>query len=109
MAEENVEIVRDVYERWSAGDFRAGDDVFDPLVLFVMRPEFPDAGTYLDQLAQYTRGFLEPWSRITIEAEELITAGDSVVAPVCQRGVGEESGAATESDTSTCGCFGAKG
>lgn len=40
MAEENVEIVRDVYERWRAGD--------------------------------------------------------SVVAPVCQRGVGEESSAATE-------------
>jgi ketosteroid isomerase-like protein len=111
MAEENVEIVRDVYERWSAGDFRAGGDVFDPLVLFVVRPEFPDTGTYLglDQLAEYTRGFLEPWSRITIEAEELITAGDSVVAPVCQRGVGEESGAATESDTSTCGRSGAKG
>ena len=54
MAEENVEIVRDVYERWSAGDFRAGDDVFDPLVLFVMRPEFPDAGTYLD--TRSTRG-----------------------------------------------------
>jgi ketosteroid isomerase-like protein len=114
MAEANVEIIRDVYERWRAGDFRAGDDVFDPLVLFVMRPEFPDVGTYLgrDRLGEYTRGFLEPWSRITIEAEELISAGDSVVVPVWQRGVGEESGAATElrsSDTSTCGRSGAKG
>jgi ketosteroid isomerase-like protein len=111
MAEENVEIVQDVYERWRAGDFRAGTDVFDSLVLFVMQPEFPDAGTYLglDQLAEYTRGFLEPWSRITIEAEELISAGDSVVAPVCQRGVGEEAARPPSSDTSTCGRSGAKG
>ena len=47
MSEENVDAIRGVYERWSEGDFRAGADLFDPLILFVMRPEFPDAGTYL--------------------------------------------------------------
>src|SRR5213078_3142932 len=47
MSQENVEVVRDVYERWSQGDFRTSVDVFDPLVLLVLRPEFPDAGTYL--------------------------------------------------------------
>jgi ketosteroid isomerase-like protein len=98
VSQENVEIVRDIYERWREGDFRANADVFDPLVLFVMRREFPDAGTYLgrERLAEYTRGFLESWSRITIEAEEITDAGDTVVAAICQRGVGEESGAATE-------------
>ena len=98
MSQENVEAVRDVYERWSQGDFRSGVDVLDPLVLFVLRPEFPDAGTYLgpERVAEYTRGFLEPWTRITIEAEEVIDAGDSVVAAVLQCGVGGGSGAATE-------------
>ena len=98
MSQENVQVVRSVYERWSQGDFRGGLDVLDPLVLFVLPPEFPDAGTYLgvERLAEYTRGLLEPWTRFTIEAEEIADAGDSVVVAVLQRGVGDESGAATE-------------
>jgi ketosteroid isomerase-like protein len=98
MSQENVEVVRGIYERWREGDFRAGVDVFDPLVLFVLRREFPDAGTYLglERVAEYTRGFLDPWRRITIEAEEITDAGDSVIVAMCQRGVGEESGAATD-------------
>jgi ketosteroid isomerase-like protein len=98
MPQENVEAVRAVYERWSEGDFRSSVDVFDPLVVFVMRPEFPDAGAYLgtEGLAEYTRSFLEPWVRLTIEAEEITDAGDSVIVAVRQRGVGAESGAATE-------------
>ena len=98
MSEENLEGIRAVYERFSKGDFRASLDVVDPLVLFVQRPEFPESGTYLGiaRLVEYTRGFLEPWSHITIEAEDIAGAGDSVVATVRQRGVGRESGAATE-------------
>jgi ketosteroid isomerase-like protein len=98
MTEGNVEAVRGVYERWSQGDFAASNDVLDPLVLLVMRPEFPDAGTYLgvDRVRDYTRGFLEPWTRITIEAEEIAEAGDSVVVAVRQSGSGSESGVETD-------------
>ena len=48
------------------------------------------------EIEEYTRHFLEPWSRITIEAEELTEAGDSVIAAVLQSGVGSESGISTE-------------
>ena len=98
MSRANVEAVRKVYERWGAGDFRASVDLFHPDVTFVLRPEFPDAGRYrgLAEIAAYTRGFLEPWTRITIEAEELIDAGNCVIAAVRQRGVGVESGVETE-------------
>ncbi len=98
MSEENVEAIRNVYERWGEGDFGAGVELLDPHVLFVMSPEFPDAGLYLgvERIAEYTRGFLEPWTRITIEAEEIADAGDSVVVAVRQRGVGGGSGVATE-------------
>ena len=98
MSQEKVEAIRAVYQRFSEGDFRASLDVVDPLVVFVLGPEFPEAGTYvgLEGLEEYTRGFLEPWSRITIKAEDITDAGDSVVAAVCQRGVGGQSGAATE-------------
>ena len=98
MPDEHVDALREVYARWSRGDFSASLDVADPLILFVLGPEFPDAGSYLgiEGLREYTRGFLEPWSRITIEAEEVTPAGDSVVVAVLQRGVGDESGIATE-------------
>ena len=98
MPQENLEIVRGVYERWGNGEFGASLDVFDPLVLFVLGPGFPDEGTYLgfEQVVGYTRGFLEPWTRIAIEAEELTEAGDSVLAAVRQHGVGNKSEIATE-------------
>src|SRR6185312_9499650 len=35
MSQENVEIVKAVYARWSKGDLRATLDVADPLILFV--------------------------------------------------------------------------
>jgi ketosteroid isomerase-like protein len=95
MSRENVEVVRAVYERWSGGDFRTSVDVFDPLILFVLRPEFPDAGTYLglERFVEYTRGLLDAWTRFTIEAKEIVAdAGDSVVVAALQCGVGAGSG-----------------
>ncbi len=98
MAQDHVQALQGVYDRWSEGDFGASAELMDPLVLFVMGEGLPDAGQYLGvgQLAEYMRGFLEPWARLTIEAEEIIPAGDSLFAAVVQRGVGEGSGAATE-------------
>ena len=98
MSEDNVKVVRSIYERWREGDFKTAFDLFDPNMVFVMPPGFPDAGTYLgkEAIAKYTRGFLEPWTHITIEAEEFLPAGDSALASVVQRGTGDASGAATE-------------
>jgi uncharacterized protein len=97
MSEEGLEIVRGVYARWGAGDLRT-DDVFDPHVVFVLRPEFPEPGPYLgiEGIARYTRALLAAWSRFSISAEGLVPAGDSVVAAVVQRAVGTESDAETE-------------
>jgi ketosteroid isomerase-like protein len=97
MSQENVELIRSIYEKWGEGDFRT-DHAFDEHVVFVVPPEFPDAGTYFgsDAVAEYTRGFLEPWTHITIAAEDLLPAGDSVPASVLQRGTGDASGAETE-------------
>jgi ketosteroid isomerase-like protein len=97
MSQQNVEAIRAVYARWSEGDFRTMD-VFDPDVAFIMRPDFPDAGVYqgVERVKDYMRGFLEPWTHITIAAEEILEAGDTVIAAVRQSGVGTLSGAATE-------------
>jgi ketosteroid isomerase-like protein len=98
MTSTNTQTIREIYEHWAQGDFRAGPEHFDPSVVFVMRPEFPDAGTYLgpDQVAEYMRGFLAAWNHATIEATEIIEAGDSVVAAVTQRALGTASGIETE-------------
>jgi ketosteroid isomerase-like protein len=93
-----LQIVSSIYDRWGQGDFGASLDLFDPHVVFIIPAGFPDTGTYVggEEIVAYTRGFLEPWTRITIEAEELVPAGDTVLAAVVQRGVGDASGAATE-------------
>jgi ketosteroid isomerase-like protein len=99
MPEEKVETIRRVHARWAEGDFRE-DGLFDPLIVFVIGTGFPEAGAYLGpgRVREYMQGFLEPWERITIRAEEIMPAGDSVVVGVHQQGVGRESGAATELD-----------
>lgn len=98
MSPDHVAAVRGVYERWSQGDFHAGVDLFDDRMMFVMNPEFPDAGIYIgaEGMTGYMRGFLEPWSKLTIEATEILPAGDTVFAAVTQRAEGSSSGASAE-------------
>lgn len=98
MRQGNVEVIRGIYERWAMGDFRAGVESFDEQIMFVQGAGFPEAGTYVGPqgITRYMRDFLESWTRITIAAEEVIPAGDSVVVGVFQRGTGAESGAVTE-------------
>jgi ketosteroid isomerase-like protein len=98
MSEQQVRAVRAVYERWARGDFAASLDVFATDVVFALPPPFPEAGTYrgLERIKEYTREFLEPWTHITIDAEELTETDDTVLAAVVQRGAGDLSGAVTE-------------
>ena len=103
MSQENVEIVRAIYERFSKGDFRASADLLDSHVVLVLGPEFgpefPAAGAYLgtDAVAAYTReSLLGTWADFAMETEEILAAGDSVLVGVRQRGVGRTSGAPTE-------------
>jgi ketosteroid isomerase-like protein len=94
MSQEKVEIVRQIYERWGRGDFRAGAELYDPYVLLVLRPEFPDAGAYcgLDEVRKYMReDFLADWEGAVIAGEEFLDAGDSVVVRVHQQATGAES------------------
>jgi hypothetical protein len=72
MSQENVEAVRAVYEEWAQGNFRAGTDLYDPLVLFIPIPEFPAAEHYLgkDGVRDFMLTFLGAWTSLTIEAEK---------------------------------------
>ena len=98
MSQENVDAVRAVYDEWVKGNFRAGLDLFDSLVLFVSHPNMPEAGHYLgiDGIEEYMRRYLDAWTNLAFAAEELIEAGDSVVVAAHQSAVGRESGTPVE-------------
>ena len=96
MSQANIEKVRGIYERWGRGDFRAGMELYDPNVLLVLRPEFPDSGAYRgpDEIRRYMRDdFLADLKDAAIVGEEFLDAGDSVVVRVNQQATGPGSGA----------------
>jgi ketosteroid isomerase-like protein len=97
MSDQNVELLGDIYERWGRGDFSPEPSFLDDMTL-ALGPEFPDSDVYTDPegIATYMKGFLEPWDRLTIKAEELIDGGDKVLVRVLQSGTGVSSGVAVE-------------
>jgi ketosteroid isomerase-like protein len=94
MSEENVEVVRRIYNAWAAGDFRAGIDDLDPHVMLVVRQDFPEFGVFpgIDGVRTLMRRFLDQWEEISIEAKQLRAVGDTVLATVVQHGKGRASG-----------------
>lgn len=94
MSQENVEVVRRIYEGWAAGDLSSGADDLDPHVMFVVRPDFPEFGVFVGPagVSEFMRRFLEQWQRFTVEAKDLRIVGDTIVAHVVQHGKGRLSG-----------------
>ena len=94
MSQENVEVVRRIYEAGAAGDFRARVDDLDRHVVLVIGPDFPEFGVFVgpEGIRDYMHRFLDQWERLTIEAKELRAVGDTVLAQVVQHGRGRTSG-----------------
>ncbi|HEU4940220.1 MAG TPA: nuclear transport factor 2 family protein [Candidatus Eisenbacteria bacterium] len=95
MPGDRIETVRRIYEGWGRGDFRAGTELYDPFVQFILRTGFPDAGVYVgrEEIRRYTQDdFLADLEGVAIAGEEFIAAGDSVVVHVHQSATGAGSG-----------------
>jgi ketosteroid isomerase-like protein len=95
MSQENVEIVRRIYEAWAGGDFRAGADDLDQHVVLVVRsPDFPEFGVFSGPagVSVYVRRMLQQWERLTVEAKHIQAVGDTVLVHVVQHGKGRASG-----------------
>jgi ketosteroid isomerase-like protein len=84
MAQESVEVVRRILDRWASGDFRAGADELDPEVV-------GPAG-----ITDYMRGFLKQWMGFTVEATGFEAIGDAVLVSAVQHGTGSSSGVRVE-------------
>jgi ketosteroid isomerase-like protein len=86
MSQENVEIVRSVYEALNRGDWEAVFRNAHPDVEFTTERD-PTAGTYRGQEAakRHFQDLLGPFDVWTIEPEEFFEAGDHVVVFVKTR------------------------
>ncbi len=98
MSRQHVDTMRRIYADWGEGNFHSGVELFDPHVMLVLRPEFPDAGVYVgpEQIAGYMRDLFTALARFAIEGESFVDAGDTVLVGVRQRGIGPASQAETE-------------
>jgi uncharacterized protein len=82
MSQENVELVRREYIALAARDWTAIVAVWHPDIELEADPTAPGAGTYrgIDEITQFFDTWAEPYSEYKIEAEEIIDAGDRIVA-----------------------------
>ena len=102
MTEENVDVVRRLYDAAARRDdvtpfdVYAEDIVFDisnsRRVLLAMKPVYHGH----DGVRQYWRETTSAFGEIDFEVEELIDAGDQVLAVIREREVGRASGAPVE-------------
>ncbi len=86
MSEAHVEAVQARYAEFARGDFTRLMDLPDNYE-FVASADLPDAGNYTGEDARrWIRAWVESFDGLTIEATELIDAGDRVLAAITQRG-----------------------
>jgi ketosteroid isomerase-like protein len=96
MSEENVEILRRLYEQWASGDL--SPDFFDPEVEYsrigAETPDMEGRWLGLDELRTAMLEYLQPFSDLRIEAERIIDlGGDRVLVLSRQTAHGKQSGA----------------
>ena len=92
MSQENVELVRSIYDDWLRGDF--GGDNFDPDISMVESDVIPGATSAhgLDAVLRYMKSFSNYWAEFRLEPQEYIDAGDRVVVVARLSGRGKRSG-----------------
>jgi len=93
MSKQNLEIVRAGFEAINAGepDF----SVYHPALVYHPRADEPDPSPHIGREAfeRLALGFLEALQNVEFDVEELIDAGDLVIASTVMRGRGSVSGA----------------
>jgi ketosteroid isomerase-like protein len=102
MSQENVEIVRRLYEYWTRGDFRSGvEEAFDPNVEFgvdatvATTPAVKVRG--LAEMAKVWRETLSGWGDFRVgKIDRLVEKGDQVIVFNRLQGRGRRSGAVVE-------------
>jgi ketosteroid isomerase-like protein len=99
-SQDALETVRRIYDRWSDGDWRAGQEELSDDVVFVVDDPAAGLTTYHGrrEVAGYMREFLGAWRRVRQLAAEFIENGDRVFVAARQSGVGKQSGVEAAGD-----------
>jgi ketosteroid isomerase-like protein len=79
MSQANVELVRKEYAAFAARDWDALAEIWHPEIEYEV---LMGAGTFrgIDQITQFFDSFSDVYSEFRVEAEEIVGAGDHVVA-----------------------------
>jgi uncharacterized protein len=100
MSQENVEIVRGVWEAWERGDTDAVFALYDPAIVWEAHGDPIFGGSPVDGLyqghegvRQFFREWRESFDAWQAHAETFIDAGDNVVVGYRASGRGKASGA----------------
>ena len=97
MSEENVEVVRHIYEAMARDDVPAVLDVLDPDIE-IQDHDLPDATEYqgLEGVLAWQADWDSSWENWRWEAEEFIDLGDRVIAVLRTHAKGRGSGVELE-------------
>jgi ketosteroid isomerase-like protein len=93
MSQENVEIVRSLYDCWLRGDM--GLELLDPDISMVESATLPGAASAfgIGAVRRYIESFSKHWDEIRFEPQEFIDAADDGVVVVARLvGKGKRSG-----------------
>lgn len=101
MASSDTEFIKQGYEAWNRGDVEAVLEFLDPQIEWRGYTHIPESGTLQgrEEVKAWLERFLDAWEQLEIEVDELITAGEQVVALVRFRGSGKGSGVPVEGGT----------
>jgi ketosteroid isomerase-like protein len=101
MAAGNVEVVRRLYEAFNQGALDSVLEGANPDVEFDASQRLPDEDVMRgrDAYRRFVERTFETWERFHVELDELLDAGDAVVAILLISGVGKASRVAVEERT----------
>ena len=93
MSQENVEVVRRIYDGWSRGDFSVGTDLMASDFVWQQHDQAVEPGSHHGAaIGGAIRKIFEIYENFRIEPEEYIDAGDKVVVVARNRATGRGSG-----------------
>ena len=91
MSQENVEIVKALFEVWNAADMNAARDLYDPDVIMRTAEGWPEPGPYVGREAvmREVERYSDTWDASTVvPISDFIDAGDRVAVRYIWRGAG---------------------
>ena len=93
MSQENVEIVRRIYNGWSRGDFSVGTDLLAPDFEWHQHAEAVEPGSHRGAaIGAAIKKIFDVYEDFRVEPEEYLDAGDKVMVMARNRATGKGSG-----------------